>query len=61
MGKNFMRFRFKTSDKLPYNKKTNAPVCVISISSVVNKGDWYYWTRLQECFYENDYLDEKVK
>ena len=22
MGKDFMRFRFKTNDKLPYNKKS---------------------------------------
>ena len=57
MGKDFTRFRFKTDDKLPYNQKINVPVCVISISSVVNKGGWYYFqTSLQECFYENDYL-----
>ena len=35
MGKDFMRFRFKTNDKLPYNEKINVPVCVILISSVV--------------------------
>ena len=29
-GKNFTRFKFKTSDKLPYNQKINIPVCVIS-------------------------------
>ena len=34
MGKDFMRFRFKTNYKLPYNQKINVPVCVISISSV---------------------------
>ena len=55
MGKNYMRFRFKTNDKLPYNQKINVPVCVISISSVVKKDNWYYFqTKLQECFYEND-------
>ena len=32
-----MRFKFKTDDKLLYNKKINIPVCVISISSVVKK------------------------
>ena len=57
-----MRFRFKTNDKLPYFQKISAPVCVISISSVLNKGDWHYFqTKLQEFFYENDYLDEKEK
>ena len=48
MGKDFMRF--------------NVPVCVISISSVVKKGDWYYpQIRLQKCFYENYCLDKKQK
>ena len=43
VGSDFMRF--------------NTPVCVISISRVVNKGNWYYFqTKLQECFYENDYF-----
>ena len=57
-----MRFKFKTDDNLVYNKKINVPVCVISVSSVVKKGDWYYpQIRLQECFYEHDYLDEKEK
>ena len=57
MGKDFMRFKFKTDDNLVYNKKFNVPVCVISISSVVKKGDWYYpQNNLQECFYKNDYI-----
>ena len=30
MGEDFTRFKFKTSDKLPYNQKINAPVCNIS-------------------------------
>ena len=51
LGKNLMRFKFKTDENLVYNKKSNIPVCVISVRSV----------RLQECFYENDYLDEKEK
>ena len=60
MGKDFMRFRFKTNDKLPYNQKINVPVCVVSMSSVIKKGDWYYpQIKLQECFYENDYISEK--
>ena len=34
MGKDFSRFKFNTDDKLPYNKKINVAVCVISLSSV---------------------------
>ena len=59
LGKDFIRFKFKTDDNLPYNKKINAPVCVISISSVIEKRGWYYpQVKLQECFYEGDNLDE---
>ena len=55
IGRDFMRFRFKTSDKLVYNKKINVPACVISISSVFEKDDWYYpQIELQKCLYEND-------
>ena len=63
MGKDFMRFRFKTDDKLAYNKKKiNVPVYVISRSSVVNKGDWYYFqTKLQEWFYEMIILEKEFK
>ena len=42
MGKNFMRFRFKTNDNLVYNQKINVPVCVISISSLFEERNWYY-------------------
>ena len=42
MGNDFMRFRFETNDNLPYNQKINVPVCVVSVSSVIKKGDWYY-------------------
>ena len=50
-----MRFKFKTDDKLLYNKKINIPVCVISISSVAKKGDNYHPRfRLHDCFYENE-------
>ena len=52
MGRDFMKFKFQTDDKLPYNEKINIPVCVISISSVFEKGDWYYsQIELQDCFY----------
>ena len=37
MGKDFMRFRFKTNDVLPYNTKINA-VYVISLSNVFERG-----------------------
>ena len=60
MGKDFIRFRFKTDDNLPYNQKLKAKVCVISISSVFKERGWYYpQTEFQECFYENDYLPKK--
>ena len=36
MDKDFIRFRFKTNDNLPYNKKNNVPVCVISIKKYVD-------------------------
>ena len=59
MSNDFMRFKFKTNDKLPYNKKINVPVCVISISGVVKKDNWYYpQIKLQHCFYEHDVLNE---
>ena len=54
LGKDFMRFKFKTEDKLVYNKKINILVCVISLSSVIKKGDWYYpQFKLQKYFYKN--------
>ena len=59
LGRDFMRFKSKTNDKLVYNKKNNVPICVISISSVFQKGDWYYpQIELKDCLYENDYLDK---
>ena len=57
MGKDFMRKKFKTSDKLPYNKKINVAVCVISINSVSEKGWYYPQIVLQVCFYENSDYD----
>ena len=48
-----MRFRFKTYDNLPYYQKINVKVCVISISSVIKKSNWYYpQIELQDRFYE---------
>ena len=32
MGKDFMKFKLKTDDKLVYNERINIPVCVISLS-----------------------------
>ena len=56
----FRRFKFKTDDKLVYNKKINVPICVISISSVFDERGWYYThIELKECYYESDYLDKK--
>ena len=54
MGKDFMRFKFRTDDKLVYNLKINIPVCVISLSSVLKRGYIYYpQFKLQKWFYEN--------
>ena len=39
----------------PIIKKINVPVCVMSISSVFEKGDWYFpQIELKECFYESN-------
>ena len=54
MGTVFTRFKFRTDDELVYNKVGNIPVCVISLSSGIKKGDIYYpQFKLQNCFYEN--------
>ena len=51
MGKDFTRFKFRTDDKLLCNKKNNIPVCVISLTSIIKKGDIYYpQFKLQKCF-----------
>ena len=53
LGKDFMRFKFRTDDNLVYNQKINTPVCLISLSCVVKKGRIYDpQFRLQKCFYE---------
>ena len=55
LGKDFMRFRFRTDDNLVYNKKINIPVCVISLSSIIKRRCIYYpQFRLQKCFYESE-------
>ena len=51
LGKDFMRFKSRTNDNLVYDKKVNIPVCVLSLSNVVEKGCLYYPNfRLQKCF-----------
>ena len=50
MGRYFMKFLFKTDYNLPYYEKINVKVCVVSISSLIKKGNWYY-PQLQDCFY----------
>ena len=55
MGKDFMRFRFRTDDNLVSNENINIPVCVISLSCVDKRGNIYYpLFKLQDCFYENN-------
>ena len=55
MRKDFMRFKFKTDDEFAYNQEINIPVCVMSISSVVQKVDIYYpQFKLHDCFYESE-------
>ena len=55
MGSDFVRFRCKADDYLVYNKKINIPVCVISLSCVVKKGDVHYpQFELQDCLYESN-------
>ena len=51
----FMRFEFRTGDNLVYNQKITFKVCVISLSSVIKKGNIYYLQlKLQRCFYEKE-------
>ena len=55
MCSDFMRFRFRTDDELEYNQKINIPVCVISLSCAVKKGDIYYpQFKLQHCFHGSE-------
>ena len=62
MGKDFMRFKFKTDDSSVYNQKINISICVISISGLLNERSWYYpQIELQECFYENENFDKLLR
>ena len=55
LGNDFMIFKFRTDDNLPYNQKINVKVCVVSLSSVIKRRDTYYLQfRLQKYFYENE-------
>ena len=40
------RFKFKTDNNLLYNEKINIPVCVISLSSVIEK-EWIHCPTLK--------------
>ena len=61
MGKDFVRFKFKTDDNFAYNRKINISVCLISLSSVIKKGDIYYpQFKLQDCFYENELSNNEI-
>ena len=54
IGSCLMKFRFKTDDNFVYNAIINIPVCVISLSSIVKQGIFYYSQfRLPKCFYES--------
>ena len=62
LGNDFMRFRFRTDDNLPYNQKINVKVCVISLSSVIKRGSTYYpQFRLQKCFYEYEIFKKIIE
>ena len=51
----FVRFRFKTDNNLVYNKRIDIPVCIISSSSIIKKGNNYYPNfKLQRCFLKKD-------
>ena len=55
MGCDFTRFRFRTDDELVYDLIIDIPVCVISLSCVVKKGDIYYpQFQLQDCFHKSE-------
>ena len=61
MDSDFTRFRFKTDGDLIYNKKINIPVCVISLSSIIKKGNIYCpQFKLQKCFYESDFISKNL-
>ena len=53
---NLGRFKFRTDDNLLYNKKSNIPVCVISLCSVINKKTFI----IQYLDYKNVFMKMKV-
>ena len=38
-------FKFKTDDNLVYDKKINVPICMLSICSVIKKGNSTYYQK----------------
>ena len=55
LGDDFMKFKFRTDDNLPYIEKINIPICLISLSSVIKRKNSYYPNfRLRDCFYESE-------
>ena len=52
-----MKFKFRTDDNLVHDEKINIPICVISLSSVIKRKNYYYPNfRLQKCFWERESL-----
>ena len=50
-----MRSKFKSDDSLVYNKRINIPVCVMPLSSIIEKEHNYHPVlKLQKCLYENE-------
>ena len=57
-----MKFKFRADHNLPYNKKINIPLYVISLSSIIKRKDIYHANfRLQKCFYEIENFLKKYK
>ena len=55
LGDDFMKFKFRTDDNLPYIEKINIPICLISLSNVIKRKNSYYPNfRLRDCFYESE-------
>ena len=55
LGKDFIRFRFRTDDNFVYNQNITVKICVISLSSVIKRGNIFYPNfKLRDCFYEKE-------
>ena len=51
----FLKFKFRIDDNLVYNEIINIPVCVISLSSVIKRKNYYYPNfKLKTCLYESE-------